>query len=66
MIYSNNNSYVLKSYLNFFKWVADGMQGSNGLAMLLNNFKRYVTQKIIKTYNLCITYFHSHTLGLKK
>ena len=24
---SNNNSYVLKSYLKFFKWVADKMQG---------------------------------------
>ncbi len=24
---SNNNNYMLKSYLNFFKWVADKMQG---------------------------------------
>ena len=27
MISSNNNNYVLKSYLKFFKWVADKMQG---------------------------------------
>lgn len=57
---SNNNIYVIKCYLKFIKIVADGMQGSNVLAMLLNNFKSGITQKIIKTYNLCITYFHSH------
>ena len=27
MTSSNNNNYVLKSYLNVFKWVADRMQG---------------------------------------
>ena len=27
MINSNSNKYILKSYLNFFKWVADKMQG---------------------------------------
>ena len=27
---SNNNIFILKSYLNFFKWVADKMQGFKG------------------------------------
>jgi hypothetical protein len=27
MTSSNINKYMFKSYLNFFKWVADGMQG---------------------------------------
>ena len=30
MTSSNNNNYVLKSYLNVFRWVADRMQGYNG------------------------------------
>lgn len=63
MISSNNNSYVFKSYLNFFKWVADRMQGLDVLAMLLNGFSLTINQKIIKTYNENITYFHSHTPG---
>ena len=29
MTSSNINNYVLKSYLNVFKWVADRMQGSS-------------------------------------
>ena len=40
MTFSNNNNYVSNTYLKFFKWVADEMQGSNhsiGLAMLLNH-----------------------------
>ena len=27
MINSNSNKYVMKSYLKFFKWVADRMHG---------------------------------------
>ena len=30
MTSSNNNNYVLKSYLNVFRWVADRMQGYKG------------------------------------
>lgn len=58
---SNNNIYVMKSYLKFFKWVADRMQGFKLLANAIDKFRLDFNQKIItKQYN-SITYFHPHT-----
>ena len=37
MTSSNNNIYEIKCYLKLFVIVADGMQGSNGLAMRIND-----------------------------
>lgn len=38
----------LKSYLSFFKWVADRMRGCNGLAIALNKLYPILTKKINK------------------
>ena len=35
---SNNNIYDIKCYLKFIEIVADRMQGSNVLALAINNF----------------------------
>lgn len=61
MINSNNNSYVFKSYLNVFKWVADRMQGFKCFSYAFKYFKDSTTLKNIKIIRNIITYFHSHT-----
>jgi len=35
---SNNNIYVIKSYLKFFEWVADGMQGFKCISYAFKRF----------------------------
>lgn len=46
------NYYIwLKSYLNFVKWVADIMRGSNTLALAIANFK-LILRKKYKNYKI--------------
>ena len=58
---SNNNSYVLKSYLKFFKWVADKMQGDK---VSLGKVKPKLIVFHKKNKITQLTYFHSRNPGL--
>ena len=61
MTSSNNNNYMLKSYLNFFKWVADKMHGE---WVSLGKVKLGLIVFHKKIINIQLTCFHLRNPGL--